>query len=80
MKKDQVMGLLFLIIGIVLIYGYLGLQAMQDIDIASIPVAIIIGAIAIIIGAIYLFISIFFEQTDDMKKRKEEIPKEDFEP
>ena len=80
MKKDQLIGLLFLIAGIVLIYGYVGFQALQDVDIASVPIAIIIGGIAIIIGVIYLLISIFFEQTGDMKKRREEIPKEDFEP
>ncbi len=80
MKKDQVIGLLFLAIGIVLIYGYIGFQALKEIDIASIPIAILTGTIAIIIGVIYLFISIFFEQTGDMKKRREEIPKEDFEP
>ncbi len=80
MKKDQVIGLLLLVTGIIIIYLYLAVQAIKEIDIASVPIAIIIGAIAIIIGVIYLFISIFFEQAGDMKKRKEEIPKEDFKP
>ena len=80
MKKDQVIGLVLLIAGIILIYLYSAIQALQNIDIATVPLAIAIGVIAIIIGAIYLIISIFFEQKKDMKKRKEEIPKEDFEP
>ena len=80
MKKDQVIGLVFLIVGILIIYLYSTIQALKNIDIASIPVAIIIGITAIIIGGIYLLISIFFEQKSDMKKRKEEIPKEDLEP
>lgn len=80
MKKGQIIGLTLLIGGIVLIYLYSAIQALQNIDIASVPIAILIGAIAIIIGLIALFISIVYEQTSDMKKRKEEIPKEDFEP
>jgi len=80
MKKDQAIGLVLLIVGILIIYLYSAIQALKNIDIASIPVAIIIGIIAIIIGGIYLLTSIFFEQKSDMKKRKEEIPKEDFKP
>lgn len=80
MKKGQIIGLTLLIGGIVLIYLYSSIQALQNIDIASVPIAILIGAIAIIIGIIALLISIIYEQTSDMKKRKEEIPKEDFEP
>lgn len=80
MKKDQLIGLLLLITGILLIYLYSSIQALQNINIASVPVAIIIGIIAIILGGIYLLMSIIFEQKKDMKKRKEEIPKEDFEP
>jgi len=76
MKKGQIIGLTLLIGGIILIYLYSAIQALQGIDIASIPLAILIGAIAIIIG----IISIVYEQTSDMKKRKEEIPKEDFKP
>jgi hypothetical protein len=80
MKKGQIIGLLLLITGILLIYLYSAIQALQNINIASVPVAIIIGIIAIILGGIYLLMSIIFEQKKDMKKRKEEIPKEDFEP
>jgi len=79
MKKGQIIGLTLLIVGVILIYSYTAIQALQNIDIASVPVAILIGAIAVIIGIIALFVSIVFEQTKDMKKRKEEIPKEDFE-
>ena len=80
MKKGQIIGLTLLIGGIVLIYLYSAIQALQNMDIASVPIAILIGAIAIIIGIIALLISIIYEQTSDMKKRKEEIRKEDFEP
>jgi len=80
MKKDQIIGLLLLIAGIILIYLYTAIQALQNINIATAPIAVILGIIAIIIGVIYLLISIFFEQKGDMKKRKEEISKEDFEP
>ena len=79
MKKDQVVGLTLLIGGIVLIYLYTAFQALQNVDLASIPVIIGVGVIAVIIGIILLLISVLFEQTSDMKKRKEEIPKEDFE-
>jgi len=80
MKKGQIIGLTLLIGGIILIYLFSAIQALQNIDIASVPIAILIGAIAIIIGIIALLISIIYEQTSDMKKRKEEIAKEDFEP
>ena len=80
MKKGQIIGLTLLIGGVVLIYLYSATRALQNIDIASVPLAILFGAIAVIIGIIVLLISILFEQTGDMKKRKEEIPKEDFEP
>jgi len=80
MKKGQIISLLLLITGILLIYLYSSIQALQNINIASVPVAIIIGIIAIILGGIYLLMSIIFEQKKDMKKRKEEIPKENFEP
>ena len=79
MKKDQVVGLTLFIGGIVLIYLYTLFQALQNINLASIPVIIGIGVVAVIIGIILLLISVLFEQTSDMKKRKEEIPKEDFE-
>jgi len=80
MKKDQAIGLVLLIAGILVIYLYTAIQALKNIDIAYIPVAIIIGIVAIIIGGIYLLTSIFFEQKSDMRKRKEEIKEEDFEP
>jgi len=79
MKKFQIIGLTLLIGGILLIYLYSAIKAMQNIDIASVPLAILIGAIAIIFGVIALFISIIYEQTSDMKKRKKEIKEEDFE-
>jgi len=80
MKNSQIIGLTLLIVGVILIYAYSAIHALQSIDIASIPLAILIGAIAIIVGIIALLVSIFFEQTSDMKKRKEEIPEEDFKP
>jgi uncharacterized membrane protein HdeD (DUF308 family) len=80
MKNETKIGLGLFIAGIILIYAYIGLNALQNIDIASIPIAVLIGAIAVVIGIIILLVSIFFEQTSDMKKRKKEIPKEDFEP
>ena len=79
MKKEQVIGLTLLIGGIILIYLYTAVQALQQIDLASIPIIILIAAIAILIGIVALFISILHEQTTDMKKRKEEIKEEDFE-
>ena len=80
MKKGQIIGLTLLIVGVILIYSYSAIQALQNIDIASVPITILVGVLAVIIGIIALFISIIFEQTSDMKKRKKEIPKEDFEP
>ena len=80
MKKGQAIGVLLLIAGFILIYLYSAIQALQDIDIAPVPIVVIIGILAIIIGVIYLLISVFFEQKKDMRRRKEEIPKEDFEP
>ena len=79
MKKFQIIGLTLLIGGILLIYLYSAIKAMQNIDIATVPLTILIGAIAIIFGVIALFISIIYEQTSDMKKRKKEIKEEDFE-
>jgi hypothetical protein len=78
MKKSQIIGLTLLIGGVILIYLYSAIQALRAIDIASVPLIILIGAIAIIIGIIALLISVIYEQTSDMKKRKEEIPEEDF--
>jgi len=80
MKKAQIIGLTLLIGGILLIYLYSTIKAIQEIDFASVPIFIVIGGLAIVIGIIALFISIVFEQTQDMKKRRKEIKKEDFEP
>ena len=80
MKKEQIVGLALLIGGIILIYLYTAIQALQNIDLASVPVIIILAVIAIIIGIVALLISVIHEQTSDMKKRKKEIKKEDFEP
>ena len=80
MKTGQIIGLLLLIGGFVIIALYSMIQGLQEIDIATVPLMMLIGGIAIAIGVIVLLISIIFEQTSDMKKRKEEIKKEDFEP
>ena len=80
MKKGQIVGLTLLILGFILIMLYSTIQSLQEINIANIPLGIAIGTIAMIIGAIALLLSITFEQTKDMKKRKEEIKKEEFEP
>ena len=79
MNKGAKIGIILLAAGIVIwiAYGfYLGFEdIMQALD-------LITGFIAglIIIGLIVLIISIIIEQRSDMKKRKEEIKKEDFEP
>ena len=80
MKKGQIVGLTLLILGFILMMLYSTIQSLQEINIANIPLGIAIGTIAMIIGAIALLLSITFEQTKDMKKRKEEIKKEEFEP
>ena len=81
MKRSQIIGLTLFIGGIILIYLYSAIQALQNIGaLASIPVLIGLGILAVIIGIIVLFISVLFEQTSDMKKRRKEIKKEDFEP
>ena len=80
MKKSQIIGLTLFVGGIILIYLYSAIQALQNVDIASIPVLIGLGILAVIIGIIVLLLSVIFEQTSEMKKRREEIKKEDFEP
>ena len=80
MKKGQIVGLTLLILGFLLMMLYSTIKSLQEINIANIPLGIAIGTIVIIIGAIALLASITFEQTKDMKKRKEEIKKEEFEP
>lgn len=77
MKKGQIVGLTLLILGFLLVMLYSTIKSLLEIKIANIPLC---GIIAIIIGAIALLASIIFEQTKDMKKRKEEIKKEEFEP
>jgi len=79
MKKTQIIGLTLLIGGIIVIYLHTAIKAIQEVDFASVPIFIVIGGLAITIGVIALFISIVFEQTQDMKKRKKEIKEEDFE-
>ena len=79
MKKEQAIGLTLLIGGFILIYLYTAVQTIQQINLATIPVVILIGGIAILIGIVALLISVIHEQTTDMKKRKEEIKEEDFE-
>lgn len=79
MNKGEIIGILLLAVGIIIwiVYGlYLGFEEIiQALDLLT-------GFIAgfIIIGFIVLIISIIVEQRSDMKKRKEEIKKEDFEP
>jgi len=80
MKSGQIIGLILFIGGIILVYLYSASQVIQDINIATIPIAMLLGGGAILIGIIVLLISIIFEQTSDMKKRRNEIKKEDFEP
>lgn len=79
MNKGEIIGIILLAVGIIIwvVYGlYLGFEEIiQALDLLT-------GFIAglIIIGFIVLIISIIIEQRSDMKKRKEEIKKEDFEP
>jgi len=79
MNKGVIIGIILLAVGIIIwiVYGlYLGFEEIiQALDLLT-------GFIAgfIIIGFIVLIISIIVEQRSDMKKRKEEIKKEDFEP
>ncbi len=79
MSKGAIIGIILLAAGIIMwiAYGfYLGFEEIvQALDLLT-------GFIAglIIIGLIVLIISIIIEQRRDMKKRKEEIKKEDFEP
>ena len=80
MKKGQIVGLALLIGGIVLATLHSMFKSLQEINIGTVSVVVWIAAGAIVIGVIVLLVSIIFEQTSDMKKRKEEIKKEDFEP
>ena len=78
MSKGKLFGLYLLAGGILLLLVYGLYQTVQEIS--GIDAIIAIGVGAIIVGIIALIISIILEQSSDMKKRKEEIKKEDFEP
>jgi len=78
MGNGKTIGLFFFFGGILLLLVYGLYQIVQEIN--GVDPFIAVGAGAIIIGIIVLIISVLFEQSDDMKKRKQEIKKEDFEP
>ena len=80
MKNTQTVGLLLLIGGVILLLLFSMIGSVQELDIAKVPIAVIIGVLAIVVGGIALLVSIFFEQQSDMNQRKKEIKKEDFEP
>ena len=79
MSKGTIIGIILLAAGIILwiAYGiYLGFE--EILEALDLLTGFITGLI--IIGLIVLIVSIIIEQRSDMKKRKEEIKKEDFEP
>ena len=78
MAKGKLIGLYLFVGGIILLIIYGLYQFVQEIS--GIDAIVAIGVGAILLGVIVLIISIIFEQSDDMKKRKEEINKEDFKP
>ena len=78
MDKGKTIGLYLFVGGIVLLLIYGLCQFVKEIGGMNVIIAIGVGAM--ILGIIILLISLIFEQTSDMKKRKEEIKKEDFEP
>ena len=78
MDKGKTIGLYLFVGGIVLLLIYGLYQFVKEIGGMNVIIAIGVGAM--ILGIIILLISLIFEQTSDMKKRKEEIKKEDFEP
>jgi len=78
MNNGKTFGLYLFVGGIILLILYGLYQIVQEISGIDIIVALGLGAIAL--GAIVLIMSIIFEQSNDMKKRKEEIKKEDLEP
>ena len=80
MSKGKMIGLYLFFGGILLLILYGLVLFIQETDIGAIPTIIAIGVGAILLGIIVLIVSIIFEQSADMKKRKEEIKKEDFEP
>ena len=79
MNKGTILGLLFLIGGVVIwaLYGlYQGFDAiMQALDLAT----AIVGGL-IIIGIIVIFVSVVVDRHRGYKEMKEKISKEDLEP
>ena len=80
MSIGKQVGLFLFFGGILLIIVYGLYLFFQEVSIGGVDAIIAIGAGAILLGIIVLVISIIFEQSRDMEKRKEEIKKEDFEP
>ena len=78
MNKGKLIGLYLFAGGIILLLVYGLYQFVQEIS--GIDAIVVIGVGAILLGVLVLIISIIFEQSDDMRKRKEEINKEDFKP
>ena len=67
MKTGQIIGLILLLGGFVLITLYSIYETFQEIDIATVPLMLLLSGIAIVLGCILILISVFFEQTKDMK-------------
>ena len=80
MGNGKLIGLCLFFGGIILLILYGLVLFIQEVNIGTINAIIAIGVGAILLGVIVLIISIIFEQSSDMKKRKDEIKKEDFEP
>ena len=80
MSNGKLIGLCLFFGGIILLILYGLVLFIQEVNIGTINAIIAIGVGAILLGVIVLIISIIFEQSSDMKKRKDEIKKEDFEP
>ena len=78
MNKGKLIGLYLFAGGIIILLIYGLYQFVQEIS--GIDAIVVIGVGAILLGVFVLIISIIFEQSDDMRKRKEEINKEDFKP
>jgi len=80
MSIGKQFGLYLFFGGILLIIIYGLYHFIQEVSIGGVDAIIAIGVGAILMGIIVLVVSIIFEQSSDMEKRKEEIKKEDFEP
>ena len=80
MGNGKLIGLCLFFGGIILLILYGLVLFIQEVNIGAINAIIAIGVGAILLGIIVLIVSIIFEQSADMKKRKDEIKKEDFEP